>query len=244
MTDETDYFAEEKARQAQRLEMQARWLTREENDDDKDKDRHARAAAAAEKAAESERDYAAPFWPTARVLNWIGWRDAKLINKDWLLAQFYPSASGHRPRSNDPGAELLRALQEGKLRAFCEGQKQSAESWSRTPVNALPDVDCRREDVLTRWPPLDEGGHISGEQKEQDMPCDESQKVIPANLIGQYFETKKIVPGPIPSQNACWEEIRGLHPKYRVPRESVREGHRDAFGPQPPGKRPAARAPY
>jgi hypothetical protein len=103
------------------------------------------------KAEAAKRDYENPAWPISRVLRWVAWRDPLKINKEWKHLVFYPAVDS---QNDDPPPTLLRALQEGALRAIDSGQELQPESWFRTALNALPDVDFRREDVLKLWPPL------------------------------------------------------------------------------------------
>ena len=118
---------------------------------------HERDAEARSRALKHEvatRLFGELFWPAPHVLAWIAFRDPEMIETDWRAAKRYNKSSiGQSLKERNPRGALLRALQEGSLRALRDGNELPREKWSTATGRNWPDdVRFRREDVLARWP--------------------------------------------------------------------------------------------
>jgi hypothetical protein len=115
-------------------------------------EREAEGRSRALKIAVAERLFAEPFWPAARVLSWIAFRDPRLIEASWRAAKMYIASAGQLKDPN-PRDALLRAVQGGNLAAVKDGSEMPREAWANTNGRFwLEEVRFRREDVLGLWP--------------------------------------------------------------------------------------------
>jgi hypothetical protein len=83
---------------------------------------------ATERSRAMEREAAArafddPFWPIARVLRWLAWRDPALIEEPWGPMLRYVNMAFR----GNPRPKLLRALQQAELRAIKDGKELAPE---------------------------------------------------------------------------------------------------------------------
>jgi hypothetical protein len=94
------------------------------------------------------------FWPAPQVLAWIAFRNPQMIEASWRAAVRYDkSPIGQALKERNPRGALLRALQEGSLRALRDGNELPREKWATATGRNWPDdVRLRREDVLALWP--------------------------------------------------------------------------------------------
>ena len=81
----------------------------------------AEAASQEQKRQRAERTFLNPYWRTGAVLSWIAYRDRNLIchfedRRDWGTAKWY-NGGGTPWKVDHPDVELIRALQDGRLRA-------------------------------------------------------------------------------------------------------------------------------
>jgi len=114
------------------------------------------------KRQHAERTFADPYWRAGAVLSWIAYRDPKLIcqfeaRKDWGAAKLY-NHSGPEWKVDKPDFELIRALQDDRLRASRQKSDELPVElppifWARKVVRDLfaIDPDFRRADVLELW---------------------------------------------------------------------------------------------
>jgi hypothetical protein len=62
--------------------------------------------------------FAELLWPVPRVLAWIAFRESACVEENWRAASQYPEQSAWPLREADPQGTLLRALENGSLRAL------------------------------------------------------------------------------------------------------------------------------
>jgi hypothetical protein len=72
------------------------------------------------KRQHAERTFAQLYWQAGATLSWIAYRDSRMICKfeayrDWQRAKRYGDEAAWKV--DDPGTEMIRALQDGRLRA-------------------------------------------------------------------------------------------------------------------------------
>jgi hypothetical protein len=116
------------------------------------------ALAADERSRAMWRDYAQrefdkPEWTEWRVYSWLAYRTPSLICKiekrdDLHVARHYSTLP---MRDATPEMTLLRALQEGKLRAFRDGAVLKRKHWRGKEPEQVRGVFFRRKDVLALW---------------------------------------------------------------------------------------------
>ena len=95
-----------------------------------------------------------PFWPVPRVLAWIAFRHEAAINASLGAATWYVTQAMWPLRDIDREETLLRALQEGSLRALKDAKELPREFWAGAKACDWPAAHFRREDVVTQWPQL------------------------------------------------------------------------------------------
>jgi hypothetical protein len=100
------------------------------------------------------RLFGEPFWPIPRVLTWIAFRNEAAISASVGTATWYLTKVAWQLRDIDREETLLRALQEGTLRALKDAKELPREFWAGAKAGDWPTVHFRREDVLTQWPQL------------------------------------------------------------------------------------------
>jgi hypothetical protein len=97
--------------------------------------------------------FAELLWPVPRVLAWIAFRESACVEENWRAASQYPEQSAWPLREADPQGTLLRALENGSLRALKDSKEWPREAWANATGHSWPeDVRFRREDVLALWP--------------------------------------------------------------------------------------------
>jgi hypothetical protein len=98
----------------------------------------------------AERLFAQEFWPTMRVILWIGFRDRRQVDEyvsSVRRARWYGSLQVPNPEQ-----ELLTALQRGRIYAIAHGARLSREAWASTKSWGLPVVMFDSREVLKTWP--------------------------------------------------------------------------------------------
>src|SRR5262249_55174842 len=97
------------------------------------------------------------YWRAGATLSWIAYRDRRMICQfedypDWQGAMRYGHAAW---KVDNPGAEMIRALQDDRLRAIVRKDSElpavlPPEFWARKRVKDpfMIGPDVRREEVL------------------------------------------------------------------------------------------------
>jgi hypothetical protein len=114
------------------------------------------------KRKHAQRTFENPFWRAGAVLSWIAYRDWRLIcqfenRRDWGTAKWYNN-DGPAWKVDHPDAELIRALQDGRLRSSRQAGFDLPEDlppkfWARITVRRVFAIDpiFERVEVLELW---------------------------------------------------------------------------------------------
>jgi hypothetical protein len=149
---------------------------------------------------EAERLFAELFWPAERALRWIAFRDVTRIEDSLRSGTRYQGTSAEVPKDTDPLGTLLRAVQDGSLRALKDGKELPRESWATaTGRNWSEDVRFLREAILGLWPALSNG-------LPQWQPEDPSLQGVEFGRDRQREEQRRI--RQIERFNACQRRAR------------------------------------
>jgi hypothetical protein len=130
----------------------------------------------------AERTFGECFWPGGVVLSWIAFRKRELICKfehheNWKKENRYKAW-----KSGNPGVELIKALQEGRLHANRRGLPEDLPPhfWTSAGIQYLfsNDIVFARSSVLELWPdPADHAASavITAPENGEGTPLDAGQ---------------------------------------------------------------------
>jgi hypothetical protein len=79
------------------------------------------------------------FWPVSRALGWIAFGDEARIEDSLRAATWCPAQAAWPLRDADPRGTLLRALQDGSLRALSDGKELPRAAWANATGRSWPD---------------------------------------------------------------------------------------------------------
>ena len=154
---------------------------------------------------DSEQAYREPYWPTPRVLAWIGYRSIEKINNS-LGGLIYKTM--YHIENEQPKYALLNFLKNNYLQAerVNDGEKIDSIFWKHKAERDLTSEPLMfdRDDVLRLWPeighvtavvdePGEEDGEVVGRAAEigaSMVPADSSADLAPAVRI------RKLNPSP------------------------------------------------
>jgi hypothetical protein len=140
------------------------------------------------KRRHAERTFGQHYWDVGAVLSWIAYRDGAMIcqfedYQHWQRVKRY----GHEAawKVVDPGTEMVRALEDGRLRAIQKKGSElpavlPAEFWARKTVKDLfmIDPDFRRAEILTLW--ADPAARGPGDESTVAAPGDAASSKLPS----------------------------------------------------------------